>query len=861
MKQIGMFDEEEAELRPLRVRQANALEQARQAVKEGHKRIIIAAPCGFGKCHGKGTEIIMYDGSLRKVEDVNPGDLLMGPDSKPRRVISTVVGDGLMYRVVPSKGEPFTCNDVHVLSLKRTSYQTHAANRRKVNVLKNTIINIPLEDYLKRSHTFKSLHRLWRTAVDFPVKPVSQRQIIPPYIMGVWLGDGTSRSASITTGDKEIAEEFCAFGKRLGLRIRAQFNSKNSLQIHLSGRANGIRNEVVFELKRMGVFGNKHIPDIYRLGSRDERLELLAGIIDTDGAYIQCCYTVHQKSKKLAEDIAFVGRSVGFGVTITEVQKECVNNGKVGTYFAINISGDVGRIPCRLERKKSAKRIINKDPLVSGFSVEPIGHGQYYGFDLSGDHLYLLRDFTVTHNTLISAHLITSALEKRKRPIFTCPAVSLVDQTLKAFEGEGIHDIGVMQAQHERTDRHATTQIASVQTLVRREQPDVDFMILDECHMLFVALNQMLDGPWKDKIAIGLSATPWAKGMGLRWTKLIIPATIPQLVEEGFLSPTDLYIPDQIAVRGNMDIQKGEFTEASASKEMRQNRIVGNVVETWNKLSPREKTFMFCVNREHAREQMGAFIDSGVPFGYIDANTSMDDRTLAFEKMRLGDIAGIASVGCLIAGVDEDVRCVIDAAPTISEMRHVQKWGRGIRTADGKFALCGLDHAGNNSDEGMGLFWEIYHDKLDMHKESDKEVAYEGDPKPAKPQRCPFCHLLIPKGHAACLKCGAPLPANSGLVHEDGELALYGGTKKKVKERQYTMEERQSWYSGFLWICQERGKAEGAAAHRYREKFGVFPRGLNKSPSPPSFEVEQFDKHCRIKYVKSLEKKSKMGVG
>src|ERR1019366_6612190 len=103
---------------------------------------------------------------------------------------------------------------------------------------------------------------------------------------------------------------------------------------------------------------------------------------------------------------------------------------------------------------------------------------------------------------------------------------------LKSFEFEGIRDIGVMQAQHERTDRYARVQIASVQTLVKRELPDVDFMILDEIHMRFHALNAMLDGPWAGKIAIGLSATPWAKGMGLRWTKLIIPATIPELVAE-----------------------------------------------------------------------------------------------------------------------------------------------------------------------------------------------------------------------------------------------------------------------------------------------------------------------------------------
>ena len=460
--------------------------------------------------------------------------------------------------------------------------------------------------------------------------------------------------------------------------------------------------------------------------------------------------------------------------------------------------------------------------------------------------------------TLLSAHLIGGALSKGTRPLFTAPAISLIDQTVRAFEFEGIRDIGVMQAQHVRTDREAQVQIASVQTLIKRELPEVDFLMLDEIHQTYKGLSEMLDGPWKDKIAIGLTATPWVKGMGLRWTSLIIPATIPQLIEEQLLTPTTLYVPEQIADRSNIQVQKGEFTEASSSAEMKQQRIIGNVVETWKKLGPGEKTFMFCVNLDHARAQMAAFIDSGIPFGYIDAQTPPEERTLQFKKMQHGEIAGIASVGCLIAGVDEDVRCVIDAAPTKSEISLVQRWGRGIRTAFGKKALIGLDHAGNNTDQGLGLFWEIFHDHLDTHKPHEKGVAYEGEKRPAKPRKCVVCHALIPAGSAACKSCGQVVKA-TGIEHEDGELVVYGThPKEKKTERQYTMTEKQDFYSGLIWLYKERGKAnaEGIAAHRYREKFSVWPNQLLKVARPPSFEVEQFDRHCRIRYAKSRAKES-----
>ena len=458
--------------------------------------------------------------------------------------------------------------------------------------------------------------------------------------------------------------------------------------------------------------------------------------------------------------------------------------------------------------------------------------------------------------TLTAAWLIGGALSKGTRPLFTAPAISLIDQTVKAFEFEGIRDIGVMQAQHERTDREAQVQIASVATLIKRELPDVDFLMLDEIHRSFRGLNEMLDGPWKDKIAIGLTATPWCKGMGLRWTSLIIPATIPQLIEEELLTPTILYVPEQIADRGNIAVQKGEFTEASASQEMRKDRIVGNVVETWKKLGPGDKTFMFCVNLDHARAQMAAFIDSGVPFGYIDAQTPNEERTLQFRKMQHGEIAGIASVGCLIAGIDEDVRCLIDAAPTKSEISLVQRWGRGIRTHVGKAALIGLDHAGNNTDQGLGLFWEIFHDHLDTHKPNEKGVAYEGEKRPAKPRKCAACNVLIPAGSAACKNCGQPVKA-TGIEHEEGELVVYGTQPKAKKtEREYSMQEKQDWLSGLLWIARERGKSDGLASHAYREKFGVWPNKLLKVARPPSLEVEAWDKHRRIAYAKSKAKET-----
>lgn len=446
--------------------------------------------------------------------------------------------------------------------------------------------------------------------------------------------------------------------------------------------------------------------------------------------------------------------------------------------------------------------------------------------------------------TLWSAHVIAAALHKGSRPLFTCPAISLVDQTLASFEKEGIRDIGVMQADHYRTNREASVQIASVQTLIRRQMPEVDFVLIDEAHEVFSGLDERLDSPeFKDKLIIGLSATPWTKGLGLRYTKLVIASTINDLIADGHATPAIIYGPEVDLDRGAVKISKGEFEEASAAAAMSDASIIGDVLKEWQEKSPREKTFAFCVNRQHAQAQMEAFLDAGIPFGYIDANVPQFERKRMFEKMRYGEIAGIASVGCLIRGVDEDVRCILDLQPTKSEMRHVQKWGRGVRTAAGKVNLIGLDHAGNNA--ALGLFTDIFHDTLDTRKPGERGEAYKDDYKPAKPKKCEKCNSLIPPKMRACPVCHERVALNPGVTVVDGRLVELGsGPKKNTKER-------QDFYSGLLWIARRSNRKDGWAAYTYKDKFGEWPKNLRARGKQPSEEVTAFVKERRKEYLSS----------
>lgn len=163
-----------------------------------------------------------------------------------------------------------------------------------------------------------------------------------------------------------------------------------------------------------GVFDNKHIPHCYKANSRAVRLGVLAGLMDTDGSENYGGYDYVTESAILAADVAFLARSLGFAAYVNTCQKTCTNNGKIGTYHRVLISGDLSEVPVRLKRKACGPRRQKKSVLVTGISVEKLDVGEYYGFELDGDGLFLLGDFTVTHNTSFA----TALASKLQLPIY-----------------------------------------------------------------------------------------------------------------------------------------------------------------------------------------------------------------------------------------------------------------------------------------------------------------------------------------------------------------------------------------------------------------------------------------------------------
>jgi 2'-5' RNA ligase len=368
-----------------------------------HDSFILAASTGTGKCLAPGTPVLMYDGTIKKIEDIVVGDMLMGPDSKPRAVLSLAHGREEMYRVTPVKGDPYEVNESHILSLKMTT-GTKTKHDGK-------IVNIPITEYVAKSAHWRHCAKGYRVGVEFPEQDVP----LPAYWVGAWLGDGTSHIAGITTVDPEVISYVDWMAEYCGLTINVNNSSgtRTPTYILTTGQRFAGYNVVKKKMKDLHLLRNKHIPQVYKANSRAKRLELLAGLIDTDGSPSGGGYDFISKWQRLAEDTAFVARSLGLAAYVTPCVKTCKNNGKKGRYYRVSISGDCSIIPVRIRRKKVEPRKQKKSVLVTGVKVKTIGEGEYFGFQITGDGLFMLGDFTVTHNTYMSSAILHHLLERK----------------------------------------------------------------------------------------------------------------------------------------------------------------------------------------------------------------------------------------------------------------------------------------------------------------------------------------------------------------------------------------------------------------------------------------------------------------
>jgi DNA repair protein RadD len=471
----------------------------------------------------------------------------------------------------------------------------------------------------------------------------------------------------------------------------------------------------------------------------------------------------------------------------------------------------------------------------------------------AGDRRIIAQAPTGFGKTIVGAAITRRAVDQKKRVIFTVPTIGLIDQTVQKFYAEGIRDVGVIQANHYLTDYSKPVQVASVQTLQRRYQagdglsrstPAADLVLIDECHRWFDFYEEWLNSTaMTDVPVVGLSATPWTRGLGKHFQKLIIGSTTKELIDAGYLSKFRVFAPASPDLSGVRTVA-GDYHEGELGEVMNQDGLVADVVGTWLERGQQRPTLCFAVDRVHAKHLQAKFEAAGISAGYIDAYTKRGERNEIADRFHRGEFKVVCNVGCLTTGIDWDVRCIILARPTKSEILFVQMIGRGLRTADGKADCLILDHSDNHTR--LGFVTDIHHEHLDDGKPRAKAEPKEPG---ALPKKCPKCTFLKPPKLSVCPSCGFKPEPKCTVVNREGELIEL--TDRRTVDAVSAAKDKIRFYQELKCYAGNRGYRPGWVAHKFKEKHGHWPNGLEHLPPlDPSPAVLRWLKSRAIAWAK-----------
>ncbi len=445
-----------------------------------------------------------------------------------------------------------------------------------------------------------------------------------------------------------------------------------------------------------------------------------------------------------------------------------------------------------------------------------------------GHRCQLLMSPTGSGKTYLGLRLAHEALARGRRAVFVADRKTLIEQTSSTADGYGLSAHGVMMADHPRNDPDMPFQIASAQTLARRRFPDADLIIIDEAHTQLAAWTEHIPN-CRAKV-VGLSATPFSKGLGKLFTNLVNATTMHELTQSGVLVPMRVYSCTTADMAGAATAG-GEWTDVAAQE--RGMAIVGDVVAEWAKFGEGRKTIVFGSTIAHCEELCKQFNEAGVMAALFTSNTTADERKGLLNEYRKPDssLRVLISVEALAKGFDvPDVGCVVDCRPLRKSLSTaIQMWGRGLRSSPetGKRDCILLDHSGNIIRFAKD-FEEIYFNglsSLDMGEKLDADIRKE--PPEKEIVACPSCGYKPMMRR--CMACGFEAKVQALVEHEPGQMREVVIGKTKIAN------DGRHLYQQICTYTRAHGNpetAKGRAAHLYKNIMNEWPNSYSYESTP-----------------------------
>ena len=676
---------------------------------------------GSGKCFAPNTKILMYNGSVKNVQDVIVGDKLMGDDSEPRTVKSLASGREMMYDIHPHRCEKYTVNESHILSL----HGTNSGKRHRR--YSNEKVDMTVVEYLNSTTHDKHILKGYKVPVKFSYKKLP----VDPYWLGVWLGDGSSSRVYISNSEPEIEEYMKLYAKKLNLRFSKYIGSRENdcplLKIVKDIGNTGQRNMLHDFIVDYNLKNNKHIPDIFKINSEKNRLLLLAGLLDTDGYYDskKHAFEITQKRKSLSYDILFLARSLGFHASIGIKHATIKSIGFKGDYYRIYISGDINKIPMKVKRKIPRKHKRRVNPLRYGIKVIKKEIGQYYGFVIEGNNRrFLLEDFTVVHNTLLTAEII----RRLDTPtLWIINQKELLFQTKKVFEEELGIPIGVI-GDSKFLPNDIT--VATIQTLSKKIKDmdtkmieylnGINLVICDEAHNCGCAsYEHTFRGLRNTKYRLGTTGTAFREDkqdarMFALVGKPIYSIGSTTLIDQGYLQKPNITFYKMATSnieKVNYALLSTEERNTAKNTEYAREYEEGivyhsernNLVKSVAVANEKGKVLIIVKSLEH-----GDLLEEMIPGAlFIHGSLNKKVRETYFDVLKDDKpCIVIATIKIASEGLDvPDLTTLINASANKSDNRSIQALGRILRKSSGKTQANYIDFI-DKSKHGSNHSWK-----------------------------------------------------------------------------------------------------------------------------------------------------------